>query len=738
MALSKLKGATTDVLLWSPLEEVEEEAQKQLVNAASLAQAVKVLSMPDVHTGYGVAVGSVVALKDAVCPNIVGVDIGCVDAETEFLSPTGWKRIADYDGSLIAEYDSENGKTFFREPKAFIKLPCEWFYRLKTKYGVDQMLSPEHKVLYAQYDRGYKFDRFSTITAEELAQTHGRTVLGFRGRFLTTFTPELKTRLALSDEELRVLVMVAADGHVRNWNTGNCVLNFKKARKIERAQQLLEAADIDFTLNEGEVTQLSFTPAFPPTKTLGTLWEASLEQLKIIASEVLFWDGNHDEHCFYTRDRASADFVSYVFAATGSRSVLREDTHKDGKVDFRVFAQGNTKVGIYGSPKASIEKISSKDGLKYCFTTSTGYWVMRRGGNVVITGNCGMMAHKTNLKADDLPKDLAPLRARIEEFIPMGAGQNHATPSELTNAPEYTDLWARVAAAEQTKCTLEKAKQQMGTLGSGNHFIEVCLDKDDSVWLMLHSGSRNFGLQVAESHQWKASLLPVNAQLPDQSLAVLPRGTPDFDAYWRDMQTAQLYAKLNRDTMFELLLQALRAEGLNVQMTNIGVNCHHNYAVEEVHEGQTLVVARKGAISAKRGEMGIIPGAMGRRSFIVEGLGSLESLMSASHGAGRRMSRSKANKTFSLDDLRASTKGVECYIGKGVIDEIGEAYKDIDRVMANQSDLVKPLYELHAVLCAKGHSDQNKHVKADRKEQTKERDNDRRDAREHKDKRRWS
>lgn len=427
MALSKLKGATTDVLLWSPLEEVEEEAQKQLVNAASMAQAVKVLSMPDVHTGYGVAVGSVVALKDAVCPNIVGVDIGC-----------------------------------------------------------------------------------------------------------------------------------------------------------------------------------------------------------------------------------------------------------------------------------------------------------------------GMMAHKTNMKADDLPRDLSSLRARIEAFIPMGAGKNHETASPLTEAPHFKELWERVQVAEQTKCTLEKAKQQMGTLGSGNHFIEVCLDKDDSVWLMLHSGSRNFGLQVAESHQWKAAGLPVNATAPNESLAVLPRGTPDFDAYWRDMQTAQLYAKLNRDTMFELLIQALRAEGLNVQMTNIGVNCHHNYAVEEVHEGQTLIVARKGAISARRGEMGIIPGAMGRRSFIVEGLGSLESLMSASHGAGRRMSRSKASKTFSLDDLRASTRGVECYIGKGVLDEIGEAYKDIDRVMANQSDLVKPLYELHAVLCAKGHADQDKHVKQDRKEQTKERDNDRRDARKHKDKHRWS
>jgi tRNA-splicing ligase RtcB len=348
---------------------------------------------------------------------------------------------------------------------------------------------------------------------------------------------------------------------------------------------------------------------------------------------------------------------------------------------------------------------------------------------------CGMMAYRTNLTAEDMPKDLAPLRARIESLIPMGVGQAHEIPCEIGARPEYTEMWERVAIAEQEKCSLETSHQQMGSLGSGNHFIEVCLDAEDKVWLMLHSGSRGFGNQVASAHQARAAALPINSTLPDLSLAVFERGTKEFANYWRDMLTAQLYAKLNRDTMFELLLQALKMEGLKVERTDIGVNCHHNYALEEVHDGQLLIVARKGAISAKLGEVGIIPGAMGRKSYIVEGLGNVESLMSASHGAGRKMGRKQAEKTFTLDDLRASTKGVECYIGKEVLDEIAESYKDIEKVMANQVDLVRPLYELRSILTAKGHDEK---IKADRKASEKDRHKERDEARQLKGKQRWN
>jgi tRNA-splicing ligase RtcB len=256
----------------------------------------------------------------------------------------------------------------------------------------------------------------------------------------------------------------------------------------------------------------------------------------------------------------------------------------------------------------------------------------------------------------------------------------------------------------------------MGSLGSGNHFIEVCVDTAGYVWLMLHSGSRNFGKEVAETHARKTPLFSYNKDLPNAALGVFLKGTPEFDAYWRDMQTAQLYAKLNRRLMMELLQAALCAEVYEASLLPPYISCHHNYATEEEHFGEKLIVARKGAISARIGEMGIIPGARGRKSFIVEGLGNPEALYSASHGAGRLMSRGEANRKFTLEDLERSSHGIECYVGKGVLDEIAEAYKKIETVMAHQVDLVKPIFELRALINIKGHDDKTKH---DRREAEK-------------------
>ena len=354
-------------------------------------------------------------------------------------------------------------------------------------------------------------------------------------------------------------------------------------------------------------------------------------------------------------------------------------------------------------------------------------------GIVGVDIGCGMMAYRTNLVSTDLPKDLSKLRERIENVIPHGTGGAHVAP--MVEASTNKELYERLQQAEQKKCSMEKALQQLGSLGSGNHFIEVCVeDASGRVWLMLHSGSRNFGLQVAESHAWKAEALPWNQDIPDKKLAAFLRSDINFDGYWRDMQTAQEYARVNRELMMQLLLQSFDMEGFKITEVDTKVNCHHNYAVEEEHGGQKMIVARKGAISARKGELGIIPGAMGRKSYIVEGLGNEESLQSASHGAGRTMSRSKATKTFSLDDLRATTQGVECHIGKGVLDEIALAYKDIQKVMANQADLVKPIHELRSVLTVKGHDEKQKY---DRKEKGKEQDNSRKEARREKDKRKF-
>jgi len=238
-------------------------------------------------------------------------------------------------------------------------------------------------------------------------------------------------------------------------------------------------------------------------------------------------------------------------------------------------------------------------------------------------------------------------------------------------------------------------------LGGGNHFVEVCLDTDDNVWLMLHSGSRFIGAALAEHHMQVASQLLHNRSLPDPDLAVFLAGSPSFDAYRRALYWAQEYAALNRDLMLERLQELLLQEWPDTTFEP-AVSCHHNYVAEEEHYEEQLLVTRKGAIRAGLGELGIIPGSMGTKSFIVRGRGNAQSFESASHGAGRRMSRGQARRAFTAKDLAYQTAGVECRKDNGVVDEAPKAYKDIRRVMEQQQDLVEIVAELKQVVCVKG------------------------------------
>jgi len=247
----------------------------------------------------------------------------------------------------------------------------------------------------------------------------------------------------------------------------------------------------------------------------------------------------------------------------------------------------------------------------------------------------------------------------------------------------------------------ERALAQMGSLGGGNHFIEVCTDGTDRVWIMLHSGSRNIGKELAERHIAKARTLPHNADLPDRDLAVFLAGTPEMDAYRRDLFWAQEYAKRNRATMLALLQGVVRDAVPKVSFDE-PISCHHNYVAEETYDGVDVLVTRKGAIRAGTGELGLIPGSMGVGSYVVRGLGNPAAFDSASHGAGRRMSRTKARKTFTAADLAAQTAGIECRKDDGVVDEIPGAYKDLDDVMSRQTDLVEVVAKLTPLVCVKG------------------------------------
>ena len=327
---------------------------------------------------------------------------------------------------------------------------------------------------------------------------------------------------------------------------------------------------------------------------------------------------------------------------------------------------------------------------------------------------CGMIACKTSLNARDLPDNLAPLRSAIEQAVPHGM-----TPKQMgrdkgswENPPPAADAaWSQLVDEFNSICEdyprFKKTNNyhQMGTLGGGNHFIEICLDEAESVWIMLHSGSRGVGNAIGthfvELAKKDAELHQRN--LPHQDLAYFEEGAQYFGDYVRGVGWAQKFAHLNREVMMQAVIKALRGFIQKPFETHFeAVNCHHNYVQKETHFGQEVFVTRKGAVSAKKGELGIIPGSMGAKSFIVRGKGNPDSFNSCSHGAGRAMSRTKAKKTYTIEDQMRATEGVECRKDADVIDEIPFAYKDIDAVMQAQDDLVEIVYTLKQIVCVKG------------------------------------
>ena len=318
---------------------------------------------------------------------------------------------------------------------------------------------------------------------------------------------------------------------------------------------------------------------------------------------------------------------------------------------------------------------------------------------------CGMNAVRLSLKASDLPDNLKPLRDEIERRVPLGAGGAH---DHSTDIGEITNDLMRTVVDPLYKGDLtkfhNKAASQMGSLGSGNHFIELCIDENQDVGIMLHSGSRGIGNMIGTHYiaMAKRDMEKFFITLPDDNLAYFPENTENFDDYMAAVGWAQNYALENRRRMMQQVIHALKGIVPEFTITQEAINCHHNYVEKESHFGRNMWVTRKGAIRAREGDLGIIPGSMGQRSYIVRGKGNLASYCSCSHGAGRVMSRAEAKRRFSLTDLIAQTAGVECRKDESVIDEIPASYKDIDQVMANQTDLVEVVHTLKQVLCVKG------------------------------------
>lgn len=396
-----------------------------------------------------------------------------------------------------------------------------------------------------------------------------------------------------------------------------------------------------------------------------------------------------------------------------------------GNVPIKAWIDG---VTLEGEAHAQLQNISKLDFIFQHIAVMPDVHLGKGAtvGSVIPTVNaiipaavgvdlgCGMIAVETNLKACRLPNKLSKVRSAIEQAVPHGmsqAGKNHLrggwrdVPSIVVKAWETLDRNFNQICDKYPIIAKTNNINHLGTLGSGNHFIEVCIDEKDDVWFMLHSGSRGVGNAIGQMFisLAKKDMLRNNVHLPDKDLAYLKEGSEHFEDYVSAVKWAQSYAQINREIMMQLTIAAFRnVIPANFELTQMAVNCHHNYISHEWHFGHQVYVTRKGAVSARRGELGIIPGSMGAKSYIVRGLGNAQSFHSCSHGAGRKMSRTKAKKKYSISDHINATKHVECRKDKNVIDETPMAYKDIDKVMAAQDDLVEVLHTLKQVVCVKG------------------------------------
>lgn len=354
----------------------------------------------------------------------------------------------------------------------------------------------------------------------------------------------------------------------------------------------------------------------------------------------------------------------------------------------------------------AVEHLEQRQDV-YCLTVPTYENFALSAG--VFVHNCGMNATRLSLNASQLPDNLKRVRLAIEEAVPVGFDMHKSIRAHNSTIQSLNPVFDQIvgkhpAVAKMLKRPDKTWTQQLGTLGGGNHFIELCLDENQEVWIMLHSGSRGIGNVIGRYfiNLAKKDMEQHLAQLPHRDLAYFTEGAKHFDDYVEAVHWAQEYAMSNRREMMRLIMEALRKQLPDFQITKEAINCHHNYVAIEEHFGEQVFLTRKGAIRAGEGELGIIPGSMGAKSYIVRGKGNVDAFCSCSHGAGRRMSRTEAKRRFNHRDLENQTQGVECRKDKGVVDEIPGAYKSIEQVMENQSDLVEVVHTLKQVVCVKG------------------------------------
>ncbi|MFK0732844.1 MAG: RtcB family protein [Gloeotrichia echinulata HAB0833] len=715
MPYQKLEITTpAPVLSWAN-HPLGSEETKMAKNVASLPFVFKhVALMPDVHLGKGALVGSVLATKEAIIPAAVGVDVGCFTGDTLIPLVDGKsypiKDLVESSQEFIVYACTPTGKIVAAKATAKLTRKNASLVKVILDNGEEITCTPDHQFML----------RDGTYKEAQLLQS-GTSLMPFYSKI---------------DKDGYTLINQPYSGrwHKAHWIIARSGL-LGKIPKFEGQNTVIH--HLNFHGSDNRPENLEFMGNSDHSAYHRSLveynqhWQSpefEEKRLTAIAQKAKTPEGYQ-----YYAERGTKNILQYMqqqpehfknaVAGNGNRGkqyLVEYNTSEKGRAKSKEIANRyytceicgaeiKTPIGLHNHRRKEHQcnhKVVAVIPLNYtenvyCLTVPEYHNFALKAG--VFVHNCGMSAIKTPFTAEQLEGKLKKIRLDIEAAIPTGFNENKDVEKTVTNWQRWADFSDLHRGVQDLQ---GKAMKQMGSLGGGNHFIEVCIDTENQVWLMLHSGSRNIGNNLAQCHIHTAKELAKMAgnHLPDPDLAYFVAGTPEFQAYWHDLQWAQDYARVNRDVMmarFKRIVEKHLAGGKAAKPL-LQVNCHHNYAEKEVHFGENVYVTRKGAVRAEIEDYGIIPGSMGAKSFIVKGKGNADSFCSCSHGAGRLLSRNKAKNVYTLDDLIEQTKGVECRKDEGVLDEIPGAYKPIEEVINQQTDLVELVATLKQVVCVKG------------------------------------
>lgn len=712
--LSVLNKGRVPVKLWTNIHEVESAALDQLTNLSTLPFVFKHVSvMPDVHVGKGATVGTVLPTVDAIIPAAIGVDIGCFVGST--LIPL-------LDNTSVPIKD-------LVDKGEFLVFSCNEYQKITVSKATAKLTRKEAQLIAVTLDNGQVIKctpdhefmlRDGTYKAAELLSPNTSLMPFYKSIDKDGY---VHIQQPYSGNTQKVHWMVARSGlmgEIPSYSNERTVIHhkdFDETNNLPNNLQFMSASEhakYHRSLVERNLHWQS--PEFELNRIIALKEFCNTEKGKELRSRnLLNYMKEHPEHfkeSVKDNGKRGSKYLSAYNQSDKGKAKSKEISNRlyncstcNEQIKSPIGLH-NHKRGVHGfNHKVVKVEILNEYQDVYCLTVPEYSNFALDAG--VFVHNCGMMARKLPYKLSDLPDSLDTLYTDIEWGVPTGHNQHKVSVSNADKWEGWNYETVR-SFPEPIFKLLPKALLQLGTLGSGNHFIEICGDEDQNVWVMLHSGSRHIGKALADFHinEAKGLMKKMMISLPDPDLSYLVKDTPEFEAYWNALQWAQRYALKNRALMMDNVMKSISkvlVRDHNIKISPLmSINCHHNYAELENHYGKNVYVTRKGAVRARKEDYGIIPGSMGTRSYIVRGKGNEDSFCSCSHGAGRRYSRTAAKGKFTIEDLAEQTKGVRCKKDSSVLDEIPGAYKDIDQVMENQKDLVEVIAVLKQVLCVKG------------------------------------